>query len=149
MKILTKYHGEVEIEESQIIHFRQGLPGFLDKTEFTIVPFHEEGPFMIMQSIQTPALAFVMISPFDFFEGYSVKLTDQLLETLEIKEKEDIALFVILTVKEPFEDTTANLQGPIVINTKKKLGKQFILSDASYKTKHYLTNQLTSSVKEG
>lgn len=149
MKIQTKYHGELEIEESNIIHFQQGIPSFLDEQEFHILPFAEDGPFFIMQSAQTPGLAFVIVSPFDFFSDYSVKLPKQIVETLKIENQEDVALFVILTIQEPFQDTTANLQGPIVINNAKKLGKQVILSDSPYKTKHLLANQLSSAVKEG
>lgn len=149
MKIQTKYHGEVEIEESNIICFKQGIPSFLDEQQFYILPFVDEGQFMIMQSIKTQGLAFVVVNPFDFFQDYSVKLSDQVIETLEVEKQEDVGLFVILTIQEPFQETTANLQGPIVINKVKKQGKQVILSDSSYKTKHPILNQVSSAVKEG
>ncbi|MFD2442728.1 flagellar assembly protein FliW [Bacillus sp. CGMCC 1.16607] len=149
MKIQTKYHGEVQIDESKIIHFHQGIPSFLDEQQFFILPFADEGPFLIMQSVQTPSLAFVIVSPFDFFKAYSVKLTDQVIESLEIENQEDIVIFTILTIQEPFQNTTANLQGPIVINDANKLGKQVILSDSPYRTKHLLTSTLTSVGKEG
>lgn len=148
MEILTKYHGEIEINESEIIQFHQGIPSFLDEHQFYILPLAEDGPFMIMQSVQTPSLAFVIVSPFDFFKNYEVKLTDQVIEVLEIEKQEDVALFVILTIQEPFQNTTANLQGPIVINNTKKIGKQVILSDSDYRTKHLLINQLSSTGKE-
>lgn len=149
MKILTKYHGEVEIEETNIIHFEQGIPSFIDEKQFYILPFSEDTPFLIMQSIQTPSLAFVIVSPFDFFIDYTAKLTDQTIEQLKIEKEEDVALYTILTIQEPFERTTANLQGPIVINTKEKLAKQIVLSDSNYCTKHYLLNQKTSVGQEG
>lgn len=149
LKIQTKYHGEIEIDEIKIIHFQQGIPSFLDEQQFYILPFADEGPFLIMQSVKTPSLAFVIVSPFDFFKDYSVKLTDQVIESLEIDKKEDTIIFTILTIAEPFQNTTANLQGPIVINDVKKLGKQVILNDTSYKTKHLLLNQLSSTGKEG
>lgn len=143
MKIQTKYHGEIEIDPAKIIQFNSGIPSFLDEKEFYILPFAEEGPFLIMQSVKTPGLAFVIVSPFDFFRDYQVKLSDQVIETLKIESEENVAIFSILTIQEPFQKTTANLQGPIVINDKKKLGKQVILADSPYKTKHLLTSQLT------
>lgn len=148
MEILTKYHGEIEINESEIIHFQQGIPSFLDEHQFYILPLAEDSPFMIMQSVQTSSLAFVIVSPFDFFKDYEVKLTDQVIDVLEIEKQEDVALFVLLTIQEPFQNTTANLQGPIVINNMKKIGKQVILSDSDYRTKHLLINQLSSTGKE-
>ncbi len=36
---------------------------------------------------------------------------------------------------------TTNLSGPIVINAEKKLGKQVILDDDRYTTKHYIFQQ--------
>lgn len=149
MKIATKYHGEIEIESTQVIHFNGGIPSFLEEKQFYILPFVDEGPFFIMQSIQTPSLAFVVVSPFEFFPNYELKLPDQIVEALEIDESKDVAAFVILTVQEPFQKTSANLQGPIVINNKKKLGKQVILSDSTYKTKHPLFQNVTSTGKEG
>lgn len=148
MKIETKYHGEIEIDSTKIINFEQGIPSFLEEKQFYILPFAEEGPFLIMQSVQTPGLAFIVISPFDFFIKYEVKLSDQVIETLQIDNQEDIVIFTILTIEEPFKNTTANLQGPIVINNKKKLGKQVILADSPYKTKHLLTSQLAQVGKE-
>ncbi len=147
LKIQTKYHGEVEIEESKIIHFQQGIPSFLDQQQFYILPFADEGPFLIMQSVQTPALAFVIVSPFDFFKDYEVKLTEQVIDALEIERQEDTAVFVILTIADSFHNSTANLQGPIIINDVKKLGKQVILSDSPYRTKHVLLDQHSQTGK--
>lgn len=149
MKIQTKYHGEIEIEPSKIIHFEQGIPSFLEEKKFYILPFGEDTPFFILQSIETPSLAFVIVSPFDFFSDYEVKLSKQAIDTLEIESQEDVTILVILTVKEPFQNTTANLQGPIVVNTKKQLGKQVILSDSPYQTKHPLITKDTPTGKEG
>lgn len=149
MKIQTKYHGEVEVEQSNIIHFENGIPWFIEEKQFYLLSLSGDTPFLIMQSVQTPSLAFVIVSPFDFFSDYSAKLSDQVVEQLQIENEEDVALYVILTIQEPFEKTTANLQGPIVINDKKKLGKQIILNDLNYLTKHFIINQKSSVGQEG
>ncbi|PLS17871.1 flagellar assembly protein FliW [Bacillus sp. M6-12] len=148
MKILTKYHEETEIEESKIIQFEQGIPGFSDEQKFYILPFAEDGSFSIMQSVQTPALAFVIVSPFTFFPDYSFKLSDQNKEALQIVKEDDVSVYVILTIQEPFQKTTANLQGPLVINAEKKLGRQVLLNDSLYKTKHLLFSPSASEAKE-
>ena len=66
---------------------------------------------------------------------------NQLYKRLKIGNKEDVATFGILTVKDPFDETTINLNGPIIINTKEKLGKQLVLNDGNYHTKHVLFPQ--------
>lgn len=150
MNIQTKYHGEISIDETKIIDFPEGIPSFLEEKQFTILPFTEDGTFSILQSIHTPSLAFVIINPFDFFKEYSIKLSDAVIESLAIEKEADVLLYTILTIHEPFKNTTTNLQGPIVINTPKQLGKQVILADSPYETKHLLTSQLsTTAGKEG
>lgn len=141
MKIETKYLGEVEISEEKIIYFEQGIPSFLDETKFILLPFDETTPFYILQSIVTPGLGFVVVSPFQFFPDYQVKLSDANIEALEIEKEEDVAVFVILTVQDPFTLTTANLQGPVVINTKNQQGRQIAMNDPKYTTKHLLMPQ--------
>lgn len=147
MKIQTRYLGEVEINIDKIIHFEQGIPSFLEEKKFILLPFDETTPFFILQSITTPELGFVVVSPFQFFPDYQVKLSDSTIEALEIEKEDDVAVFSILTVQEPFTETTVNLQGPVVINSVKQKGKQIALNDPNYGTKHLLMPQAVG--KEG
>ncbi|WP_370223783.1 flagellar assembly protein FliW [Cytobacillus sp.] len=142
MKLATKYQGEIEISQDQVIHFSSGIPGFQDEKEFVLLPFFEDMPYFILQSGQTTELAFVVVDPYPFFPEYQYKLTEAQIESLKIEKQEDVATFVILTLKELFTDSTANLKGPLVINVKEKLGKQLILNDSAYETKHLLFNSL-------
>nr|WP_282154653.1 flagellar assembly protein FliW [Cytobacillus gottheilii] len=145
MKLATKYQGEQEINENQVIHFQSGIPGFQDETEFALLPFLEDMPYFILQSTQTAELAFVVVDPYPFFPDYQYELPKAIVDSLQIESPNDVATFVILTLKEPFSDSTANLKGPIVINVKKNEGKQLILNDVQYKTKHLL---FSASTKE-
>lgn len=147
MKIETKYLGEVEINEAKIIDFESGIPSFLDEKKFILLPFDETTPFYILQSVKTPQLGFVVVSPFQFFPDYQAKLSDATIAALKIEAETDVALFLILTVQEPFTLTTGNLQGPIAINSMKQKGKQIALNDPSYGTKHFLMPQPVA--KEG
>ncbi|WP_017756445.1 flagellar assembly protein FliW [Calidifontibacillus oryziterrae] len=136
MKFQTKYHGELEIDEQGMIQFEEGIPGFEDEKSFIVLPLGEDSPLLILQSIKTASLGFVIVNPFDYFNDYSIELSDSTLTKLNIENKDQVALYVILTVQDPFENTTANLRGPIVINVKHRLGKQVIVNDESFTTKH-------------
>jgi flagellar assembly factor FliW len=137
MGLRTKYHGEIEISEKDIFHFEHGIPGFLDEKQFVLLPL-EDTPFVILQSVKTPALGFAMINPFGYFPDYDIELDEQTVTQLELSSEKEVIVYVILTVADPFDNTTANLQAPIVLNYKKKLGKQVILTNTQYKTKHRL-----------
>ncbi|MEK5382085.1 flagellar assembly protein FliW [Niallia sp. FSL W8-0635] len=138
MKIATKYHGEKEIQEKEVITFPQAIPGFPEEKEFVLLPLDEEGQFIVLQSVENQQLAFVLSNPFTFFKEYDFTLEDHIVELLELESEEDIQVFSILTVQNPFEKTTANLQAPVVINSKRNIAKQVILNEPNYHTKHPL-----------
>lgn len=148
MNIETRYFGNMEISEEEIVNFKQGLPGFNNEKEFVVLPFAEEDtPFHILQSINTTSLAFVVANPFVFFPDYEFDLSKDLTEQLQIEEEEDVAVFVILTIQDPFENTTANLKAPVIMNLKEKFGKQYVLNVDHYNTKHVISKEAVT--KEG
>lgn len=151
MKIATKYSGEVEINPKNIITFPQGIPSFEEEKEFVLLPFSEppSSPFYILQSVHTEGLAFVVMTPFVFYPEYEVKIPDNVVEQLEIEKEEDVALFTIITLRETLEKSTVNLRGPIVINSAKQLGKQIVLNDSNYETRHPLKVPTASTGQEG
>ncbi|AOU02500.1 flagellar assembly protein FliW [Bacillus velezensis] len=138
MIIKTKYHGEIRIDEGQIISFENGLPGFNEETQFVVLPLSEDSPFLALQSVKQEHIAFIVASPFIFFKGYEFDIDQATLELLHIEDIEDVEVMAILTLEEPFENTTANLKAPIIVNKKEMKAKQIILHDASYETKHLI-----------
>ena len=131
MTIQTKFHGSIELIPEDMYTFENGLPGFPDEKQFVILPL-EETTLFVLQSVSTREVAFIITSPFEVFPEYNVKLSDEVLTSLQIGVEEDVVVYTILTVQEPFNKTTVNLQAPIVINTKKKLAKQYITNDTSF-----------------
>ena len=148
MKINTKFAGEVEITEDDIIHFEKGIPAFENEKQFVIIPMGEDAPFFLLQSVQTVEVAFIIVNPFQFFFDYEVKLTDAIISELGIEKEEDVAIYCILTVREPFSETTMNLQAPLVINTKNRKGKQHIILDADYPTRQKFLRPAPSKEEE-
>lgn len=137
MKISTSYHGDIEIDNQQTLTFNQGIPGFLEETEFVILPLPEAEAFQVLQSIQTKELAFIITDPFQFLD-YDFQLELQEIEKLQLQQAEDAAVYVLLTMSDSVEKITANLQAPVIINTKQQLAKQVILMNTAYETKHRL-----------
>jgi flagellar assembly factor FliW len=134
MKINTKYHGEVEVEE--ILTFEKGIPGFMDEKQFALLALSDDESYFVLQSVSTPGLAFVLTNPFHLMKEYDFQLEDATVEELNLESEKDVAVYSILTVQDPFEKTTANLQAPIIINLKNRKAKQVILHNEQYKTKH-------------
>lgn len=135
MKINTKYFGEMDIDESKIIHFESGLPGFIDEKKFVILDIPGNSLMQVLQSVNTSELAFIVTNPHYFYEDYQFKLEEQIVDMLKIKQKQDIVIMSILTVQDPFKLSTINLKAPLIINWENKLGKQVILNDDTYSMK--------------
>lgn len=138
MRLTTKYHNEVEVNEADVLHFEKGIPGFPEEKKFVVLPLNEDGSFSVLQSVETAGLALVIASPFDFFKDYDFRLEDSVVEELAIESEKDVLVYSILTIEDPFDKTTANLQAPVIINKANNKAKQVILVEEGYKTKHNL-----------
>lgn len=111
----------------------------MEEKEFCILPL-EGTELYVLQSVRTQEVAFIITDSFILFPQYEFDVPEEVMETLKIESEKDVASFVILTVREPFQETTANLQAPLIINQTKKLGKQVILNHPAYQTKHKILN---------
>lgn len=142
MKIKTTNFGEIEIEKDKIIYFPEGIPAFEEEKEFVIILNDDkENPFHWLQSVKNPKLSFIILNPFEIFNDYDILLPETAINKLKIENKEDVAIYTIVVIPEDITKMTTNLLGPIVINTKEKLGKQVILDDNRYTTKHFIFSQ--------
>ena len=147
MLINTKYLGEVEIEASEILSFHHGLLGFQEYKEFILLPLDADLPLALLQSTEEATIGFVVAFPFAFKQDYAFDLSEEDKEDLHIEKEEDVLTYSIVTLQETFEDSTINLLAPIVINTKKKLGKQIVLQDSEAYLLRFPINQAVGSAK--
>lgn len=137
MELLSPVHGKISYSNKEIITFKKGIPGF-DGLNKYVVKDIEDSPFKLLQSIEDVQIGFVLISPFDVEEKYEIKLNDDMVKKLDVKEPTDVALYSIVTLSSKIENITANLKAPLIINIKENLGEQFIVDKEQYKTKHPL-----------
>ena len=61
MKINTKFHGEKEITDKEIIHFPKGIPAFEEEQKFVILPIDDQEHIFILQSVTNENLGFVVV----------------------------------------------------------------------------------------
>lgn len=146
MKLNTTNFGQIEIDEEQIINFPEGLLGFEDEKQFIIIKNEdEENPFEWLQSVTNPDLAFVIVDPFLVYPNYDIVIPETAQEKLKINDQKEVNVYSIVVVPEDMEKMTTNLLGPIIANINQRLGKQVILDDDRYTTKHYIFNQSAES----
>lgn len=135
----TLRFGPIEVEDEKVIHFPEGIPAFEQEHEFVIIPYDEESPYVFLQSLKTPDLAFLMTMPFIFFPDYEFELDDENQQKLGLERQEDMLLYVLLTIPQGrVQDMTANLMAPLVINAANQQARQLVLEHSPYQTKHRL-----------
>ncbi|WP_079710765.1 flagellar assembly protein FliW [Paraliobacillus ryukyuensis] len=132
MKIQTKYHGEIEITNDEVISFFRGIPGFSDEDKFILLDLQENSLFQVLQSIKTKDLGFIVIDPYHVYSNYAFDLDDQTVENLEITSPEQVKVLAIVSVEDPFEKSTLNLQAPLVINQVNLCAKQYVTNDKNH-----------------
>lgn len=146
MQIETKFLGNMMIDPTTIIEFPAGLPAFEEEKQFVIIPLAPNSPFVILQSMNTPAVGFIAAYPFDFKADYSFELEESEKERLKIIDDEDVVVYSIITLNDSLENSTMNLLAPVIINSKEKIAKQIILHDNEQHPLHYPLKSREGSV---
>ncbi|MEK3935489.1 flagellar assembly protein FliW [Sporosarcina sp. FSL W7-1349] len=129
MQIETKFHGSLEIKDNDKWSFPKGLPGFEEEKEFILLPIEGNNMFQVLQSITTPAVAFIVANPYTLIDDYSFDIDEPTIELLGIQNPEDIMVLGVVSLKQPFENSTINLQAPLIFQLNDRKAKQMILND--------------------
>nr|WP_287413153.1 flagellar assembly protein FliW [Pseudodesulfovibrio sp.] len=134
-KIMTRL-GEREVSSEGIIYFPRGLVGLEDKREFALLSVKsDDSPFLLLQCITDSGLGLLVADPYSFLDDYDVKIENIDRKALKVENIRQLAILVTVTIpQDKPEDTTLNLQGPIVINTEARIGLQVPQTEAGYPT---------------
>lgn len=148
MELETTRFGTIRVQAEDIITFEDGLVGLEQYQRFVLIRHDEEGPFWWLQSVDEPSLALLLIDPWYFRADYEVVLSDAEAERLRIDES--TPKVVLTTVSIPSgkpHAMTSNLLAPLVINLELRLGRQVILEDERYHTRHPILQEMWRSVQ--
>lgn len=119
-------------DESLSFHFPSGLLGFPSCKDFTLAAAEIPGFYWLQASGSGP-LAFLMVDPFRLLDDFFVDLPDTDLVHLETKNAPELGVMAIVTLPANSDvNPTANLQGIVALNFKRKIGRQVIIQDSPY-----------------
>lgn len=121
--------GDGDHSGEQAMTFPAGLPGLSDYTRFVLLSHEETWPFYPLQSLEDAQLCFLTVDPFAFFPDYDFKLSEAVVQQLQITSMDDVWVRNIVVVADDFKQSTVNLQAPLIMNHRIRLGRQVILND--------------------
>jgi flagellar assembly factor FliW len=138
MMIQTSRFGGIEVDDQRFLNFPKGLLGFPDDREYALIQTGENSAFYWMQAVHRPELAFVVCDPRLFLPDYRIAIKADDLTQIGLTDTGGTQVFVI--VNKVDNVLTGNLQGPLVINVGTRIGKQLVLSEKKYTTRHTLVD---------
>ena len=150
MKLITRIFGEVNVDDSKIINFPNGIIGFPDLKKFTLLFDEEQGTGTIkwLQSIDEPGFAMPVMDPLVVCPDYKPEIDKDKIEGIGELSDEDILVLVTVTVPHDLTKMTVNLMGPFIINAKDMRAAQCIVDNDDYPVKFPIYDILQKN-KEG
>jgi flagellar assembly factor FliW len=138
--------GELSVPASSIIEFPSGLVGFPRRMNFVMLDY--TAPFSWLHSIEDPSLAFVVVDGFEFGRQFNFKppIGDK---EIDLKEDDEFAILVIVTVRPDPKLTTANLKAPVFVNVRTRKGIQVIYDNPTLSTRYLLWGNIEGQDQKG
>ena len=145
----TRDYGTIEYEESDIIHFPDGLFGFNELKDYIplVLDENEDNTILLLQSLENTDIAFAVVNPFSLDPDYNPVLSPEELSYLNVKSENDLSYYVVCVLHSNYLDNTVNMKAPIVINPDKRVAMQVILNQSEYDFRHKLSS--FAAVQEG
>lgn len=141
IKVTTTRFDEIEVDEKDVIELPAGLIGFPELKRYVILNHDENSPFKWLQSLDDGAIAFVIINPLLFRSDYTVEVNEAEVADLAIDKEQDAVISVIVTMPSDPQKMTANLKAPLIFNLKNRRGRQVILNNPDYTTRHNIMDE--------
>lgn len=133
MLLNTTRFGMMECDEDRIITFPEGLLGFPQHKQYVLLEPADNSYFWWLQSVESSDLAFVVTDPSHFVSEYRVPLQQCQMLELGIWSIDDAQVFVVVNKRDHL--LTGNLQGPLVVNARSRVGAQLVLNDKKFTTR--------------
>ncbi|MEB3236423.1 MAG: flagellar assembly protein FliW [Candidatus Sericytochromatia bacterium] len=138
MEIVSQQLGCLEYGEQDLLSFPDGILGFPQWHGYLLVDQDDVAPLRWLQPVDEPAVTFTVLDPYLFIPDYRVRLGDEDRTALDLKDEDEPAVLVLVTIPEDPSQMTANLLGPLVFNPRTSRGRQLVLHDSGYPIRHPL-----------
>jgi len=132
MQIQTVRFGAVEVDETKLIVFEEGIPGLEEFSNYALLQFEESYPIIWLQSIDDGTICLPVLDTFAVLTGYMFDIDDDTVKSLALQGPDELHVVSVLVIPDDINGMTVNLAAPIVINTITGKAKQIVLSGSDY-----------------
>lgn len=146
----TRRFGPLEYDESWVVSFPSGLPGFEHETRFVLLERPEWAPIVFLQSLADAELCFLAAPVSALDPGYCLSVTPEDLRKLSLDEERQpvpnaqVLCLALLCAPEN-GPLTGNLLAPVVVNLQARIAVQAVRMDARYSHQHAIRAEAACS----
>lgn len=137
MQLTGTRFGTIDYTTEDVVTFHHGLIGFPELRDYVLLSHKPDSPFRWLQSVEEPALAFLITDPTHYVPEYAPSVREDQVTDIELTEETPQLLFTTASI--PGGDPkamTLNLAGPIIVNAATRKAKQLVLEGDAYTIKH-------------
>ena len=142
MRIESNRFGQLEVPDDKLIKMERPILGFENLGQFCLVEIDDLGPFLWLQAVDDPQVAFLLVNPVVFFPDYSITVNPNEIAELKVDNVANVETYVIVTIDSQSSRIYANLQGPILINNTNRLAKQLVLVNSEYRVDEVISSEM-------
>lgn len=132
MIVETTRFGALEIPDEQVLDLPRGILGFPRQHRYAVLAREGQGPFLWLQSVDRPELAFVLLDPAQFIDDYRPVVTAEELRLLGTTESSELQCYAVVTVGDDPVAMTANLLAPIVMHERTRKALQAVQTSGDW-----------------
>jgi len=143
VNIVTTRFGLIQASESELYQIPEGLLGFRSYTQYLHLADLVVTGLTWLQSVTAPDLAFGLVAPPLAVSDYRIEIRPGDRSALELEDERTALIYVILN-RGVGGGLTVNLQGPLVFNPVRRLGRQLVLTSCRYPVRYPLETQSTA-----
>lgn len=141
MEIDTRRLGYAEtltVNDDAIIFFPAGLPGFAQHVRFALIDDESLAPLRWLQAVDDPWVVFAVVDPLHIgIPEYAFSVSDADADALQLSDASDALTLAVMTLAVHPHDCSINLVAPLVINTRRRLGRQIILDSGDFSLRYH------------
>jgi len=138
MATLETNTGPIVQSKDSIIHFEEGLIGFAECKDFVLMENERLTPFRLLQSTERSDVGFLVLQPTVVVRDYYNLVPAREWEALGVTASDARLGFVICIIGPSPDESAGNFQAPLLINYKKMIGRQVILTDSGFSVRQRL-----------
>jgi flagellar assembly factor FliW len=118
--------------DEDVILFEEGLIGFPDARRFVLMESDGWSPFRILKCVDDRRVGFLVLDARTVVKTYERSKPAEAWNSLAVQDRPDRMALVISIIGKNPEESTANLQAPLLINHRRMVGKQLILTSSRF-----------------